>query len=142
MRFVTTYQPAVQDLKKTLMANWSLIENQPSLKKKFLADFRSYKRGKSLKDVLVRAKCNSKAFDNATQPNKNHIGSPCRSVFDFFSFKQSLSLIIQHLIASTQRFMELTASICEYVESALKESYTVGIRICVSLRKVLFNDLK
>ena len=28
MPFVTTYHPAVQDLKKTLMANWSLIINQ------------------------------------------------------------------------------------------------------------------
>ena len=25
--FVTTHHPAVRDLKKTLMANWSLIEN-------------------------------------------------------------------------------------------------------------------
>ena len=58
--------------------------------------------------------------------HKNHIGSPCRSVVDLLSFKQSLSLIIQHLIASTQRSMELTASICKYVESTLKED-TVGI---------------
>ena len=61
---------------------------------------------------------------------KKHIGSPCRSVFDFLSFKQSLSLIIQHLIASTQRSMELTASICEYVESALKERYSWDPHMC------------
>ena len=53
--FVTTYHPAVQDLKKTLMTNWSLIENKPLLKK-FFEDLRSYKRGKSLKDMRVRAK--------------------------------------------------------------------------------------
>ena len=55
---------------------------------------------------------------------KKHIGSQCRSVFDFLSFKQSLPLIIRHLIASAQRSMELTASICEYVESALKERFS------------------
>ena len=55
---------------------------------------------------------------------KKHIWSPCRSVFDFLSFKQSLPLIIQHLIASIQRSIELKASICEYVESALKERYS------------------
>ena len=30
--FVITYHPAVQDLKKTLMANWSVIKDQPLLK--------------------------------------------------------------------------------------------------------------
>jgi len=55
--FVTTYHPEVQDLKKTLMANRSQIENQPLLKTVFekpLIIF--YKRSKSLKDKLVRAK--------------------------------------------------------------------------------------
>ena len=55
--FVTTYHPAVQDLKKTLMANWSLIENQPLLKTIFKRPpIISYKRDKSLKDMLVRTK--------------------------------------------------------------------------------------
>ena len=55
--FVTTYHPAVQDLNKTLMANWSLTENQPLLKTSFKRPpIISYKRGKSLKDMLVRAK--------------------------------------------------------------------------------------
>ena len=54
--FVTTYRPAVQvDLKKTLMANWSLLENQPLLKAIFKRPpIISYKRGKSLKGMLVR----------------------------------------------------------------------------------------
>ena len=56
-KVVTTYHPAVQDLKKTLMTNWSLIENQPLLKRIFRRPpIISYKRGKSLKDMLVRAK--------------------------------------------------------------------------------------
>ena len=39
------------------MANWSLVENQPLLKKNFKRpQIISYKRGKSLKDMLVRAK--------------------------------------------------------------------------------------
>ena len=55
--FVTTYHPAVQDLKKTLMANWSLIENQPLLKTIFKRPpIISYKRSKSLEDMLVRTK--------------------------------------------------------------------------------------
>ena len=56
--------------------------------------------------------------------HKNLIRSPCRSVFGFLSFKQSLPLIIQHLIAFIQRSIELKALICEYVELALKERYS------------------
>ena len=48
---------------------------------------------------------------------------PIMMNFVLSSFKQSFSLIIQHPIASTQCSMELTASICEDVESALKERY-------------------
>ena len=55
--FVTTYHPAVQDLKKTLMANWYLRENHPLLKTIFKRPLIiSYKRDKSLKDMLVRTK--------------------------------------------------------------------------------------
>ena len=51
--FVTTYHPAVNNLKQTLMEQWSLIQNQPLLKTIFLKPLRtSYKRGKSLKDPL------------------------------------------------------------------------------------------
>ena len=55
--FVTTYQPAVNNLKQTLMEQWSLIKNQPFLKTIYLKPpIISYKRGKSLKDTLVRSK--------------------------------------------------------------------------------------
>ena len=55
--FVTTYQPAVKNLKQILMEQWSLIQNQPSLKTIYKKPpIISYKRGKSLKDTLVRAK--------------------------------------------------------------------------------------
>ena len=33
--FVTTYHPAVKNLKQTLMEHWSLIQNQPLLKTMF-----------------------------------------------------------------------------------------------------------
>ena len=57
LTFVTTYHPAVQHLKKTLMANGSLIENQPRLETIFRRPLIiSYRRGKSLRDMLVRAK--------------------------------------------------------------------------------------
>jgi len=54
--FVTTYHPGVKNLKK-LMRKWSLIQNQPLLRTIFKKpSITSYNRGKSLKDVLVRAK--------------------------------------------------------------------------------------
>ena len=55
--FVTTCHPAVNNLKQTLMEQWSLIQNQPLLKTiYFKPPTISYKRGKSLKDTLVRSK--------------------------------------------------------------------------------------
>ena len=55
--FVTTYHPAVNNLKQTLMELWSLIQNQPLLKTIYLkSPIISYKRGKSLKDRLRRSK--------------------------------------------------------------------------------------
>ena len=58
------------------MENWSLIETQPLLRKIFkMPPIRSYKRGKSLKDMLVRANYNFDGFDNATQP-QNPQASP------------------------------------------------------------------
>ena len=55
--FVTTYHPAVNNLKQTLMELWSLIQNQPLLKTIYLKHpIISYKRGKSLTDRLLRSK--------------------------------------------------------------------------------------
>ncbi|XP_068742030.1 uncharacterized protein [Montipora capricornis] len=55
--FVTTYHPAVKKLKQIVMENWSFIENQPLLKTMFTnPPIISYKRGKCLNDMLVRAK--------------------------------------------------------------------------------------
>ena len=67
--FVTTYHPAVNNLKQTLMEQWSLMQNQPLLKTIYLKPpIISYKRGKSLKDTLVRSKSNCKAW----RPPKPH----------------------------------------------------------------------
>jgi len=55
--FVTTYYSAVDNFKQTLMELWSLIQNQPLLKTIYLKPpITSYKKGKSLKDTLVRSK--------------------------------------------------------------------------------------
>ena len=55
--FVTTYNLAVFGLKEILMNNWVLIQNQPLLKSIYTKPpIISYKKGKSLKDRLVRAK--------------------------------------------------------------------------------------
>ena len=57
MPFVTTFQPGVKKLKQILMQKWSFIQNQPLLKTIFqIPPIIFYKRGKSLKDMLVRAK--------------------------------------------------------------------------------------
>ena len=55
--FVTLYQPSVSTLKEVLMKKWNLIQNQPLLRQIFKEPpIISYKKGKSLKDTLVRAK--------------------------------------------------------------------------------------
>lgn len=55
--FVTQYHPAVPNLKQIPMKSWHLIAQQ-SLLKEIYKDppVISYKRGRSLKNVLVRAK--------------------------------------------------------------------------------------
>ena len=53
--FVTTDRPAVKNLKQILMEYRSLIDNQPLQKTIFTtAPIISYKKGKFLKDMLVR----------------------------------------------------------------------------------------
>ena len=55
--FVTQYHPALPNLKNILMGKWHLIQNQPHLKEIFQEPpILSYRKGKSLKDTLVRTK--------------------------------------------------------------------------------------
>ena len=55
--FVTTYDPATLDLKKILMKHWHIIQQQPKLEKMFNQPLIiSYRKEKSLKDVLVHAR--------------------------------------------------------------------------------------
>ena len=55
--FVTTFNPASPNLKKILMKRWHIIQQQPRLKEIFnQPPIVSYRKEKSLKDVLVRAK--------------------------------------------------------------------------------------
>ena len=57
MPFVAQYNPSVPNLKKILMSKWLLIENQPLLREIYREPpLISYRRGKSLKDILVKAK--------------------------------------------------------------------------------------
>ena len=52
--FVTQYNPSVPNLKHILMEKWHLIESQPKLKEMFKEPpIISYKRGISLRDILV-----------------------------------------------------------------------------------------
>ena len=55
--FVTQYQPSVPNIKQALMNKWHLIQNQPLLRQIFKEPpIISFKKGKSSKDTLVRAK--------------------------------------------------------------------------------------
>ena len=55
--FVTQYQPSVPNLKQIIMNKWHLIKKQPLLNEIFKEPpLTSYKKGRSLKDILVRAK--------------------------------------------------------------------------------------
>ena len=55
--FVTEYRPSGPNLKTILMSKWQLIENQPLLREIYKEPpLLSYRKGRSLKDVLVRAK--------------------------------------------------------------------------------------
>ena len=55
--FVTQYQPSVPNLKHVLMGKWHLIQNQPLSREIFKEPpLISFKKGKSLNDMLVRAK--------------------------------------------------------------------------------------
>ena len=55
--FVTQYHPALPNLKKIPMGKWHLIQNLPYLRNIFKEPpLISYRKGKSLKDTLVRAK--------------------------------------------------------------------------------------
>ena len=55
--FVTQYEPAVPNIKQVLMKKWHIIEEQPLLKQIFKdPPIISFKKGKSLKDMLVRTK--------------------------------------------------------------------------------------
>ena len=55
--FVTQYHPSVADLQRIFMGKWHWIENQPLLSEIYKEPpFISYRKGKSLKDIRVRAK--------------------------------------------------------------------------------------
>ena len=55
--FVTQYQPSVPNLKQILLDKWHLIEQNPALKEIYTGKpLISYRKGRSLKDILVRAK--------------------------------------------------------------------------------------
>ena len=55
--FVTQYNPSVPNLKKIIMSKWHLIQQQPLLREIFKEPpIICYKRGRSLKDLLVKAK--------------------------------------------------------------------------------------
>ena len=57
LSFVTQYRLTVPNLKQILMQKWHLIQQQPLLSEIFQGPpIVSYKRGRSLKDILVRAK--------------------------------------------------------------------------------------
>ena len=66
MSFVTTYHSGVKTLKQILMQKWTLSPKSATAENNLYNAFIiSYKKGKSLKDMLVRAK---------VPPPQNHKG--------------------------------------------------------------------
>jgi len=53
--FVTQYDPALPDIKETLMRKWHLIQNHPLRNIFKESPLLPYRKGKSLKDILVKA---------------------------------------------------------------------------------------
>ena len=57
LAFVTQFYPSLPCLKNILMEKWHLIQNQPLLREIYKDPLLiSYRKGKSLKDILVKAK--------------------------------------------------------------------------------------
>ena len=82
--FVITYHAAIKKLKQILMEHWSLLHNQPLLKKIFTKpQIIFYEKGKSLKDTLVRVKIEFEG-DNATRSQQPR--GEAKSVFLYFYF--------------------------------------------------------
>ena len=55
--FVTKYHPTLPNLKDTLLGKWHLKDNHPLLREIFKEPaIISYRKGKSLKGILVKAK--------------------------------------------------------------------------------------
>ena len=66
--FVTTYNPATPNLKKILMKHWHIIQQQPKLKQIFnQPPIVSYRKEKSLKDILAREKIPSTSQESQNQ---------------------------------------------------------------------------
>ena len=69
LTFVTQFQPSLPHLKNILMDKWHLIQNQPLLREIFKEPpLISYRKGKSLKDMLVKASMCNKLFDTLFLP--------------------------------------------------------------------------
>ena len=67
--FVTEFRPSVPNLKKIIMHKWYLIENEPMLTEIFKdPPIISYKRGKSLQDILLKLNHEDKVKATATEP--------------------------------------------------------------------------
>ena len=98
--FVTTYHSSVSNLKNILIQNWDLIQNQPLLNTIFKnpPPILSYRRGKFLTDMLVKAKLWRRHSFTVKSRRKvredlslisihlqlYHAGSPWRPVTNFY----------------------------------------------------------
>ena len=89
--FVTTYHPAVKNLKQLLMQEWSLTHNQPMLKNIYKTPpIILYRRRKSLRHT--RLSKTLKAHITASQPQR-HLGKSEQVCHDLFSTELKLCKI-------------------------------------------------
>ena len=134
--FVTTYHPAVKNLKQILMEHWTLIHNQPLLKTIF-TNLRSSatKRENPLKTCLWEQKFNLRAI--VQRDHKSHMGSPCRSVYLYSHSKFHINTEATKIIIWQRSILHRNSS------NDFSLSFNRGRSVCdwhVSINKVLVRE--
>ena len=106
LSFVTTYHPAVKNLKQILMEHWSLIRNQLLLKTIFQnIQLSLTKREHGLKKRLWIQKYNLKAI--MWCDHESHMRIPCRSLYPLSNFKKVSKIWLIHLCLTSGRLVQV-----------------------------------
>ena len=126
MPFVTTYHPGAKNLKQILIQSWNLVQNQLLLKTIYRTPpvTMSYKKEKSLKDMLVRAKLRRPTcrYRKITQ------GSLYWPVYDLFYLANQFFFLFV--------FVFVWLFVCLFV-FLMKHFYSFGVLVCAASMDIL-----